>query len=304
MSSQESSDWNGAVVRNRQPLQPITTAVSAELKRLPGIKAVIFDVYGTLLVSGSGDVGSADDSDRGDWIAAAIDACGIAVGSGRIPTMDDLRREIQRSNQQRVSPSCPKPEVDIVAVWRRTLAGCGLEDPGDPKSAWTATCVRLAAEYESRANPTWPMPAAVETLQKLSRMGMRLGIVSNAQGFTLPLVEDLAGRFGVDSVFDANLCVFSNRYRQAKPGPRLFDVLCDGLRRAGMSPSDAIYVGNDRLNDVWAATQAGLRTAWFAGDRRSLRDRNDDPRVAGLDQDIILTRLEQLLDCIDDLSAD
>ena len=281
-----------AVLSRRSELQPLPTNVTAKLDKLDGIKAVIFDVYGTLVISGSGDVGSVDENDRGEQIAASIDAAGIEIGDGSRPTIEELHSEIRLSNESRKSDSCPKPEVDIVDVWRRTLIGCGVV------GATTLQINRLAAEYEARANPTWPMPGARELLDRLSREGRKLGIVSNAQGFTLPLIEDLNGRFGVNSVFDMNLCVFSCRYRQAKPGPRMFDVLCGGLDRSGIAPSEAIYVGNDRLNDVWAATQAGLRTAWFAGDRRSLRAREDDPRVSEMEHDVILTHLSQLAECI------
>lgn len=287
-----SVNWYEAVLSRRSELQPIATGVSPKLEKLNDIKAVVFDIYGTLIVSGCGDVGSSDSGDRGQQISAAMDAVGIQIGLGRMPTIDDMQSNIRAINAQRASESCPKPEVDIVEVWRRTLMDCGIQ------AVTTERFNRLAAEYESRANPTWPMPGAKELLAEISLRGSKLGIVSNAQGFTLPLVEDLGGDFGIDSVFDLNLCVFSCRYRQAKPAARLFDVLCGGLQRAGIRPSEAIYVGNDRLNDVWAATQAGLRTAWFAGDRRSLRSREDDPRVASIDHDIILTHLNQLLDCI------
>ena len=289
---QVSTNWFDAVLSSREELLPLATDVTPKLDKLSNLKAVIFDVYGTLVISGSGDVGSAHESDSGDQIMEALDAVGIEIGAGRQPTIADLHGEIRTANQKRTSESCPKPEVDIVDVWRRTLIGCGLQ------SVTTEQSNRLAAEYESRANPTWPMPGAKKLLADLSQTGRKLGIVSNAQEFTLPLVEDLDGHFGVDSVFETDLCVFSSRYRQAKPAPRLFDVLCDGLQRAGIAPGEAIYVGNDRLNDVWAATQAGLRTAWFAGDRRSLRARAEDPRVAKMDHDIILTHLGQLTECI------
>lgn len=281
-------DWSRSVIENRTPLAPLPTEIEPQLEDLSGLRAVIFDVYGTLVVSGSGDVGVADETARGEHLAAAMHTVGL--GDAAVPSIEDLHGVIRRSNDQRVSDSCPKPEVDIVDCWRETLHQSGVH-------ATTEQCHRLAAEYESRANPTWPMPDSREVLAQLASSGKQLGIVSNAQDFTLSLVEDLAGRFGVDSVLEPNLCVFSNRYRQAKPGPRLFEVLCGGLERRGIAPGEAIYVGNDRLNDVWAAHTAGLRTAWFAGDQRSLRDRSDDPRVAELSHDIVLTRLSQLLDC-------
>ncbi|MEM6471622.1 MAG: HAD family hydrolase [Planctomycetota bacterium] len=282
--------WMNPVVSHRDELTPIETDIQPKLESIQNVRSVVFDVYGTLLISGTGDVGSSEVSSAESYIAESLASAGIELGEGPLPTTESLHQAIRSENSAQLSEIRPKPEVDIVSVWRRLLDQHGLE-------VSTEQCNRVAAEYESRMNPTWPMPGGKSLLHKLSERGLKLGIVSNAQQFTIPLVEELAGDFGVDSLFDLNLCVFSCRYRQAKPAPRLFDVLCDGLRRLGMAPGEALYVGNDRLNDVWAASQAGLRTAWFAGDQRSLRPREDDSRVRGLPHDLILTQLEQLATC-------
>ncbi|NND95983.1 MAG: HAD family hydrolase [Pirellulaceae bacterium] len=291
-------DTNGmldAVIEHRESMEPIATDVVADVKHLPGVRAIVFDVYGTLVVSGSGDVGSADEKDTGQMMGEAFAAVGWFPPVLEVPEYGKrLRVAIEQSNESRRGADCPKPEVDIVDAWRLMLSDVGLVDFAND----TRRVVQLACEYEARANPTWPMPGAVDLLQRLTQSKRPLGIVSNAQVFTVPLVEDLCGESLVESGFDLDLCVFSNRYRQAKPGPRLFDVLRDGLRRRGISPHEAVYVGNDMLNDVWAASQAGLQTAWFAGDRRSCRDRQDDPRCRSLRPDVVLTDLMQLLNCL------
>ncbi|WP_149499755.1 HAD family hydrolase [Roseiconus lacunae] len=284
--------WYQPVLDHRQPIDPIPTDYSAQLQHLDGIRAVIFDVYGTLVISGSGDVGSADATDRGTFFDEAFKAAGIDCSAGRQPTIEDLHRQIQISNESRLSESCTKPEVDIVDVWRSTLVECGVAVDS------VTSLHRLAAEYEARANPTWPMPNAKSLLAELHGRGLHLGIVSNAQGFTLPLIEEIAGDFGGNSVFDLDLCVFSYRYRHAKPDVCLFDVLCDRLSGLQIDPGEAVYVGNDRLNDIWAAATAGLKTAWFTGDSRSCRPRDDDSRVTGLTQNIVLTDLQELSRCV------
>lgn len=275
--------WTEAVIANRKEMAPNPTDVIARLNKLPDIRAVVFDVYGTLVISGSGDVGSADTTDNDSQVS-------------------DLRRQIEIMNDERRSEACPKPEVDIVEAWRRTLQN------ENPRPTTEQLC-RIAAEHESRANPTWPMPGAKEVLDRLSHSDLLMGIVSNAQIFTIPLVIDLvsqdlwngqglSGRGLADGGFDLDLCIFSNRFRQAKPGPRLFDVLRQGLVRRGIEPHQTIYVGNDMLNDVWAASMAGLKTAWFVGDSRSCRRRENDPRCQSLEPDLILSNLMQLPSCL------
>lgn len=291
----ESSDWVSGVLDHRQPLSPLATDVIAELQPLSDVRAVVFDVYGTLVISGSGDVGSADSTGSDTNIRLAMAAAGIDAPADQLPAVADLHQQIQHLNDGRRSESCPYPEVDIVEVWRRTLDRCGIELPPHVSKS----VVRLAADYEARANPTWPMPEAAELLSQLREAGIFLGIVSNAQIFTPVLVENLAAAESLPAAgFDLDLCVFSNRFRQAKPGPRMFDVLREGLARRGISPPQAVYVGNDMLNDVWAASQSGMRTAWFAGDARSCRQREDDPRCRSLRPDVVLTNLMQLLQCL------
>lgn len=290
------SRWTSAVLEHRQPLAPMETSVVAETQRLPQIKAVVFDVYGTLVVSGSGDVGSADQTSHDDIILQSMQAAGIVPESNKTPTTKMLHGHIEKMNADRHGPSCPKPEVDIVEAWRRTLheSHISIDD------LTTKSVVQLAANFEARANPTWPMPGSSELLRQLAGAGLPLGIVSNAQEFTPCLVENLLDSQTLsEGGFDLDLCVFSNRFRHAKPGPRLFDALREGLARRKILPHEAIYVGNDMLNDIWAASQAGMRTAWFAGDARSCRPRGDDPRCRSLRPDVVLTNLMQLLDCLD-----
>jgi putative hydrolase of the HAD superfamily len=50
------------------------------------------------------------------------------------------------------------------------------------------------------------------------------------------------------------------------------------------------------LNDIYPARKAGFTTALFAGDKRSLRLRQDDPRCANISADLVITDLYQLLD--------
>ncbi|MGB7342776.1 MAG: HAD family hydrolase [Pirellulaceae bacterium] len=294
-----------AVVDNRHALEPIATDVQPELKVLPGVRAVIFDIYGTLVVSGSGDVGSAnekdpDKRDPSEQMADAFAAIGVFPPVLEIPTYGQRLRDIIHSaNDARRNADCPHPEVDIVAIWRQMLVAVGLHGFAND----TLRVVQLAAQYESRANPTWPMPGAKGLLSQLRESEMSMGIVSNAQQFTLPLVADLGDGSGpsgdLASVgFNLNLCFFSNRFRQSKPGPRLFDGLIRGLKRMSIQPSEAVYVGNDMLNDVYAASQAGLRTAWFAGDVRSCRPRSENPLCQTLKADVVLTQLTQLRNCL------
>jgi putative hydrolase of the HAD superfamily len=63
-------------------------------------------------------------------------------------------------------------------------------------------------------------------------------------------------------------------------------------------PDQVLYVGNDMRNDICPAAATGFHTALFAGDKRSLRLREDDRKCARTRPDIIITDLMQLLENI------
>ena len=91
---------------------------------------------------------------------------------------------------------------------------------------------------------------------------------------------------------------FSYEHRRAKPGTDLYELAASELANQGISPTQVLYVGNDMLNDITAADQVGFRTALFAGDQRSLRLRSNDDRVHGVEADIVVTELPQLIECL------
>ena len=77
----QSQDLNAKLVRRIQalsrPLDPLPIAVPPSLKLLPGIRAILFDIYGTMLVSSSGDIGAAQKANREDALRDALAAAGF-----------------------------------------------------------------------------------------------------------------------------------------------------------------------------------------------------------------------------------
>jgi putative hydrolase of the HAD superfamily len=71
-------------------------------------------------------------------------------------------------------------------------------------------------------------------------------------------------------------------------------MAAEKLHLKGIQPAAVLFVGNDMLNDIYPASAIGFQTALFAGDRRSLRLRTDDPRCADLSPELVLTDLGQL----------
>jgi putative hydrolase of the HAD superfamily len=283
-------DVSEIIKRLCKPLEPIPTGVEPALQPLPPLRCVLFDVYGTLLVSGSGDVGTLKENARLTSMRQALEAAGV-TDAEPAAALDAFLSAIEQEHRLLGSEGVNHPEVDIRAIWKTTLERMGI-------ACSEERIARLALEYECRANPVWPMPGAKAVLETLRAEGVLLGIISNAQWYTPLLLSDLMGAPLPDLGFEPELCWYSFEHRIAKPSAYLYQLAERALQERGVAPAETLYVGNDMLNDVFAASQVGFRTALFAGDARSLRRRDQDPRCAGATPDVILTELTQLLQCV------
>jgi len=278
-----------------RPLRPRPTGLRPVLRPVPGIKAVLFDIYGTLLVSGAGDFGTLDAGGRPAAMQAAFRAAGVrlsAAESQREAGRLDAALRADRGARQRAGVA--HPEVDIEQIWQTVASGVWREQGRRADSLTRSLVRRLAVEYEGRVNPVWPMPGLERMLARLRGAGLVLGLVSNAQ-FLTPLVLAAFPQTGWSrGVYDRGACAWSYRLGEAKPSLRLARAALRGLRGHGIRAEQVLAVGNDMQRDILPAARLGCRTALFAGDARSLRLRADDPACRALRPDLVMTRLDQL----------
>jgi putative hydrolase of the HAD superfamily len=262
--------------------------LNSPLPRTP--RAALFDLYGTLLVSNSGDR-SADSR-------ASIEPFSQAIAIAGGPTLDtqhattaseSFYRAIECYHERSRSNGVAFPEVDIVDVWKTVLSEISPDStvPLDPSI--------VAVAYEVAANPVWPMPGARELVATLTAAEFPTGIVSNAQFYTPMLLRALFQASLEELGIPDQLIAFSYRTGRAKPDPILFERPLAYLRSAGIDSNEVVYIGNDMLNDVYAAAANRCMTILFAGDRRSLRLREDRVEIAGLRPDSIVADLSSLL---------
>jgi putative hydrolase of the HAD superfamily len=242
------------------------------------VKAVLFDVYGTLFCSAAGDIGTGEPGlggpDRRERLLdelAGEYAPGLSGG--------ELRGYFEqgvRAAHRELAGQSPFPELRVEDLWARFLRdrGAGGDIPRQAR--------KLALRYELAVNPVWPMPGAAETIKNLADLPCVLGIISNAQFYTPLLFEAFFGGPPAALGFAPALQIYSFEAGEAKPGPGLFCRARESLAALGLTPEQCLYVGNDMLKDIYAAASAGFRTVLFAGDGRSLRLREGEEKVRGL----------------------
>ncbi|MBR9986388.1 MAG: HAD family hydrolase, partial [Desulfosarcina sp.] len=153
----------------------------------------------------------------------------------------------------------------------------------------------FALEYELLHNPVYPMPGLEELLWAGKNRRMPMGLISNAQFYTLFLLQWFLDATLEDRGFDQRLVFFSWREGHAKPSTFMFNRAKMVLLGMGIPTESALVVGNDMRNDILPASAVGFKTALFAGDRRSLRRRESDIRCRDASPDLIVTDLRQLI---------
>jgi len=284
--------------RHAKQMLPIATGAEPVLRKLSNIRAVLFDVYGTLLISGSGEVGTVGRAACEPALAEAFRAVGLTMSAPAAQGMRCFYETIEASHVASQAAGIEYPEVDIVEIWRKVLAELRRRDVVEGPADAAVDPARLAVEYEARANPCWPMPQMQKCLVQLHDASILLGIVSNAQFYTPELFVALLEKSAETLGFDPQLAYYSYRQGRAIPGAAMYRQAVETLRARQIAADEALYVGNDMLNDILPARELGFHTALFAGDRRSLRWREDDRRVAAVVPDLVLTDLGQLPQCV------
>ncbi len=268
------------------PMNPIPAGLIPQGVLSHKVKAVLFDIYGTLFISGSGNIGIAEKDSENTFKLNPL----FQKFSIKDPVENVLKNffyEIEKTHATLRSKGVDFPEIRVEEIWETVLGQTNMENILD-----------FSIEYEMCMNPVSPMPNVLETLDYCRDKNIWMGIISNAQFYTPRLFNIFFNADLTSLGFNQDLIFFSYQLGYAKPSSYLFQQAVLRLAQKNISPESVIYVGNDMLNDIYPAQKAGFQTALFAGDKRSLRLRNDDPRCKNLKPDLVITDLIQLLDHI------
>jgi len=286
-------------------LIPEPTGMKPQLEYLGKVRAVFLDVYGTLFVSGCGDISTAETIHNQGALAAALKSCECTGDLRQAAKRGAVlfEKQIKKEHALLKKDGVEYPEVDVREIWEAVLKKLVVEQLLDKQLGYEKI-EQLAVEFECRVNPVWPMPGLKEFLHEIKARNIPCGIVSNAQFFT-PLLFDALLNCPLEQCgIDSRLCSWSYTQRCSKPASSLFEKSLKQLKSIyGVSAAETVYVGNDCLNDVAGAQSAGCKGVLFAGDERSLRLRQNDPRCRNVKPNAIITELNQLLALLDKKTA-
>jgi putative hydrolase of the HAD superfamily len=201
-------------------------------------KAVIFDLYGTLV----DDFGSSVGQKHTEFVEA------LAVPS------EPFMKLWRQTTEMRVIGAFQTVEASIEYV-------CELLDmPLTAEQLTRAVTIRL--EFIKRT--LTPRPDALETLALLKNDGYKIGLLSNCS-IEIPI---LWPETVFADLFDS--AIFSSRERLKKPDPRIYNLACE---RLGVAPGQCLYIADGENYELAAAAKVGIHPLLL---RNSSRDNGSE----------------------------
>ena len=79
MTDSKQNEFKSIIIDSLVQLKPFDTGEIPHLEKIPGIEAVLFDVYGTLLISGTGDIGISHEKENHYKISEILKSCGCVL---------------------------------------------------------------------------------------------------------------------------------------------------------------------------------------------------------------------------------
>lgn len=224
------------------------------------IRAIFFDAGNTLLYP------------RVDELAVEATALGYAAG---VEDFYAAEREAKKKLDEWLWPKLKNHEVPAAVdrvYWLEYLTVL-FERLGVPSAQHESVTHQLMERFRNIRLWSRVFPETEPVLQRLQESGYVLGVISNSVG----TIEQQLARAGLGSYF--SFVLDSAVVGVEKPHPEIFQMALD---RAGVSPHEAVFIGDTYATDIGGARGAGIRGILI--DRVAAYDDTVDcPRITSLD---------------------
>lgn len=157
---------------------------------------------------------------------------------------------LAQCTEEGVAPPPYAPVRQVVSRGARAVLRCAFAERGEP--GVEALVLRYLELYQQlMAQQTTTFDGVDDLLLRIESRGLRWGIVTNKAAC---LTDDLLHRIGWTT--RASAVISGDTLPVKKPDPAPVLLACE---RSGLTPSHALFVGDDR-RDIQAGAAAGLYT--------------------------------------------
>jgi len=296
------------------PAPPILTPVKARphLVRLSKVRAVMWNVYGTLLAISQGELLFEHPQAfvMNNALDKTIQEFKMWASMSRKPGQPSeylLQIYSQLLIEQRSVPGGTEryPEVQAERLWEAILKRLLQKDYKFDAGFFGSLneySRKVAYFFHASLQGTCCYPGAAVALQHVRKAGLRQGLLADGQCFTtVQLQRGLAAQdeqVRLENLLDGSLVVLSAEIRGKKPSERLFRRALELLGEKGISPGEVLHVGSRLKEDLVPARRLGMHTALFAGDKASLQANPEQLKDPNSRPDVLLTELDQIREVV------
>jgi FMN phosphatase YigB (HAD superfamily) len=209
------------------------------------VRAVIFDIYNTLL-----EVGPPPTDAESRWQRLFKDLLAISPPLNRVEFSVRAGQVIARRHAEARARGIQWPEIVWPSVVLEVLPAL-VQLPAQQLDEFVLGQMQIGRTLRLAAH-------VADSLGRMKDKGMLLGTASNSQAYTL---------------FDPELRFWSFEHGFSKPDPHVFQILTARLEARGIRPAEILMVGDRLDNDIEPARAHGWRT-WHltATDKGNAKD--------------------------------
>lgn len=281
------------------------------LVRLPQVRAVTWNVYGTLLAIAGGELWFQHPNDFVMDVALdkTVQEFKMWASMSRKPGQPAEYMKViyeQVYDQQRLVPGGVEkhPEVCADRVWEGVIKKLFQKDYQFDATFYGSLneySAKVAYFFHASLQGTACYPGAAAALHHVAQAGLAQGLCADGQCFTTVQLQrglEAQASVALDELVPEDLRALSFEVRGKKPSERLLRHSLEQLSRRGIAPGQVLHVGSRIDKDLAPARRLGMRTALFTGDRASLQATPEQLKEPANRPDVLLTQLKQIVDVV------
>jgi FMN phosphatase YigB (HAD superfamily) len=294
------------------PPQADPPRAKPHVKPMPEIRAVLWNVYGTLLAIPGGELWFTHPNQFVMDVALdkTVQEFKMWGSMSRKPGqpceyLGQMYGKVL--DEQRTVPGGGEryPEVLSERVWEAIIKKLLQKDyrfDAGFFGSLNELSEKVAYFFHASLQGTACYDGATAALRAVKDAGLVQGLLADGQCFTKVQLQrgltrqDANAR--LDELLDADLCVLSTEVRGKKPSERLFKPALAALGQHSITPAQVLHVASRMQQDLIPARRMGMRTALFAGDRGSLQATPEQLKDQTTRPDVLLTELQQITEVI------
>lgn len=297
------------------PRVPSAVSVRATpfLNPLPGIRAVLWDVYGTLLRVSDGRFLVYPENEVPVQVALekTIHEFSLWQAMHRKPgppwqsMIGQYRNITDRLAMDATQRRGDFIDVDLNEVWREIIDKLRQREYQHDASVYGDEhefVEKVAFFFHSCLQGIEARPGAARAMSDLAAVGIHQGLLADGQSFTLvQMLRALAHQGSLPplhELFRAELLILSSQLGIRKPSITLFEYAVSQLRAAGISPTETLHVSCRLKTDLAPAKSVGMKTALLVAEKAGLEAPPELLKDRATRPDRLLTDLSQLASII------